>query len=140
MRKGKDFKNLLGENQATKILQSFRKNKFSLMYMSEKALAPFFGYSDLNKYYDDTQSVNRLHKIKVRTFFLDAIDDPTINPELYPYLEYLLLEFTENLNILGGFTRRGGHCGHFTGALIPKQWFTGVYCHFLDFIENKTKQ
>ena len=42
--KGQDFKNLLGEKQATKILQSFRENKFSLMDMSEKALAPFFGY------------------------------------------------------------------------------------------------
>lgn len=83
--KGQDFKNLLGEKQATKILQSFRENKFSLMDMSEKALAPFFGYCDLKRYYDDTQAVNRLHKIKVPTFFLNAIDDPMINPELYPY-------------------------------------------------------
>jgi predicted alpha/beta-fold hydrolase len=69
--------------------------------------------------------------IKKPTFFLNCIDDPTINPELYPYEE-----FKANPNILGGFTRRGGHCGHFTGTLIPKQWFPNVYLHFLDFIET----
>jgi predicted alpha/beta-fold hydrolase len=59
--KAEDFKQLFGEHQATKILQSFRDNKASLMDISERVLAPFFGYSDLDKYYDDTQSVNRLH-------------------------------------------------------------------------------
>jgi predicted alpha/beta-fold hydrolase len=54
-----------------------------------------------------------------------------INPELYPYKE-----LESNPHIIAGFTKRGGHCGHFTGGIIPKQWFTEVYWRFLDFIEK----
>ena len=104
------------------------------MDMSEKALAPLFGYSSIEEYYDDTQSVGRLHKIKVPTFFLNAIDDPCINESLYPYKE-----FENNDFIVAGFTKRGGHCGHFTGGLRPFQWFPIPYMEFLDHIESKTR-
>ena len=46
--------------------------------------------------------------------FFSSIDDPTINHELNPYKE-----FENNENIIGCFTTRGGHCGHFTGRIIP---------------------
>lgn len=85
------------------------------MDISENAIAPLYGYKTLESYYNDTQSVGKLHMIKVPTFFLNAIDDPTINAELYPFKE-----LENNENIVAGFTNRGGHCGHFTGGLTPR--------------------
>ena len=53
--------------------------------------------------------------IKIPTLFLNSIDDPTINPELYPYKE-----FENNDQVMAAFTQRGGHCGHFMGGLRPR--------------------
>ena len=104
------------------------------MDISEQALAPLFGYSSLEKYYDDTQAVGRIHMIKVPTLFLNSIDDPTINPELYPYKE-----FENNDYVMAAFTLRGGHCGHFMGGLKPRQWFPLIYLEFLDHLERTSR-
>lgn len=104
----------LGEEHANHFLTRVKENRTSLMDISEKVLAPHFGYKTLDEYYADSQSVGSLHKIRVPTFFLNALDDPTIDPSLYPYKE-----FENNDHIIAGFTKRGGHCGHFTGGFRP---------------------
>lgn len=76
--------------------------------------------------------MGKLNKIQVPTFFLSVLDDPIINENLYPFKE-----FEANPNILGGFTKRGGHCGHFSGGLKPYQWFPQPLVEFFDFIEKK---
>jgi len=67
--------------------------------------------------------------------FVSSIDDPTINPEFNPYKE-----FENNDNIIGCFTRRGGHCGHFTGGIIPRQWFPSPMLEFLDYLESRSRE
>ena len=69
------------------------------MDIMEKVIAPLNGYSCIEKYYDDTQAVGRIHMIKVPTLFLNCIDDPTIKPDIYPYKE-----FENNDNIMAAFT------------------------------------
>jgi len=58
--------------------------------------------------------MGKIHKIKIPTFFLNCRDDPCIRPDFYPFKE-----FENNENVIAGFTKRGGHCGSFTGGLKP---------------------
>ena len=67
--------------------------------------------------------------------FFSAIDDPTINQEFNPYKE-----FESNENIIGCFTTRGGHCGHFTGRIIPRQWFAEPMIEFLEYLESRPRE
>ena len=69
------------------------------MDIMEKVIAPLNGYSCIEKYYDDTQAVGRIHMIKVATLFLNCIDDPTIKPDIYPYKE-----FENNEKVMAAFT------------------------------------
>ena len=128
----KDFKAHFGEEKTAELLDKLNKYKWSLMDISEQVLAPMFGFTNLNDYYDATQTVGQLHKIKVPTFFLNTLDDPTIDPCLYPYKELENNDF-----IVSAFTKRGGHCGHFTGGFRPYQWFTAPYMDFLEFLEAR---
>jgi predicted alpha/beta-fold hydrolase len=74
-----------------------------------------------------------LHKIKVPTIFLNAEDDPCFDGKLNPIKEF---EGASD-HILLAFTKRGGHCGHFTGGLIPQQWHPNLFLEFLEFLESK---
>lgn len=49
-------------------------------------------------------------------------------------------EFENNPYIIGAFTKKGGHCGHFSGGFLPYQWFPVMKLEFLDFLEQKSKQ
>ena len=102
------------------------------MDISEKVLAPMFGCKSLSQYYDETQSAGRLNKIKIPTLFFNALDDPCINAETYPYKEY-----ESNDLVMAIFTNRGGHCSHITGNFRPIQWFPALFLEFLDFVEKK---
>lgn len=89
-----------------------------MMDMDQNAIIPFLGYKGkgrLFEYYNDTQVTGCLHKIKVPTIFLNAEDDPCFDGKLNPIKEF---EGASD-HILLAFTKRGGHCGHFTGGLIP---------------------
>ena len=101
------------------------------MDLTEEVLAPHFGFKNVDEYYAHTQSVGQLHKIRVPTFFLNCIDDPIIDSNLYPYKE-----LENNDYVISGFTKRGGHCGHFTGGFRPYQWFPQVYIEFLEHLEK----
>jgi predicted alpha/beta-fold hydrolase len=65
---------------------------------------------------------------------LNALDDPIIDPSLYPFKE---LETSEH--VIAGFTTKGGHCGHFTGGWLPTQWFANPLLQFLDHLEAKAR-
>ena len=96
------------------------------MDMDKNAIIPYLGFDGpggLTKYYDSVQLSGRLHHIKLPTLFLNAEDDPCFNPELYPFKE---IEGASD-HLLVGYTKRGGHCGHFTTgkgtmSLVPQQW------------------
>ncbi len=115
-------------------MSSVRANNKSLMDISEKTLSTLFGYTSIDEYYEATQPVGKLNAIKVPTLFLNSIDDPTMSEEFNPYHE-----FENNPNIIGAFTKKGGHCGHFSGGLLPYQWFPVLKLEFLDFLEEKSK-
>jgi predicted alpha/beta-fold hydrolase len=111
------------------------ENRFSLMDISEKAMCPLFGYASVPQYYAETRPIGKLNQIRIPTMFFSAIDDPTINQEFNPYKE-----FESNENIIGCFTTRGGHCGHFTGRIIPSQWFAEPMIEFLEYLESRPRE
>jgi predicted alpha/beta-fold hydrolase len=76
-----------------------------------------------------------MHNIRIPTFFVNGLDDPFLNPKLYPYKE---IEANENLIL--GVTKRGGHCSHMTGGIRPYQWFAAPCFEFLEFLENREKK
>lgn len=47
--------------------------------------------------------------------FMNADDDPCFDGKLNPFKEF---EGTSDY-ILLAYTKRGGHCGYFTGKIIP---------------------
>ena len=104
------------------------------MDISEKSMSAFFGYSSIEEYYEETQPAGKLHAIRVPTLFLNSIDDPTMSEKLNPYHE-----FENNPHILGAFTKKGGHCAHFSGNFLPYQWFPVMKLEFLNFLEEQSK-
>ncbi len=123
-----------GEEKTAEFMRRVYENRFSIMDISENAMSHKFEYQCLDKYYSDTQPIGKLHKVKVPTMFLSALDDPTINPIFNPYKE-----FENNEHIIGVITSRGGHCGHLSGGLLPKQWFPAPMLEFLDYLESKSR-
>ncbi len=87
-RKNKELKHFYGEGHSSEIFKILEENSKSLMDISERAMPMLNGYKNLNEYYEAINISDHLHKIKVPTFFLNALDDPTINPTLYPFNQF----------------------------------------------------
>ena len=79
-----------------------------------KVLSKITGFDSVDEYYDHQDTVARLNKINIPTLYLNALDDPCISQDLIPYSE-----IKKNPNLLLATTKRGGHCSHFTGGIIP---------------------
>ena len=62
---------------------------------------------------------------------MNALDDPCISPENYPFKE-----FEYNDNIIFGYTKRGGHASHFTGGFRPVGWYPAPLLEFFDYLDN----
>ena len=83
------------------------------MDLDQNVMIKAMGYTDLKAYYSATQCVGKLSKIKVPTFFLNCLDDPCTDKNLYPFKE-----FENSENVIAAFTTKGGHCGHYTGGFL----------------------
>lgn len=73
------IKQYIDEDEFEAFETNLNLNRFSMMDMDQRAIIPYFGYKGphgLNEYYSKTQTVGRLHLIKVPTLFLNAEDDP----------------------------------------------------------------
>ena len=130
-----ELRDLFGNEKYLEFMSRVYENRFSLMDISEKAMCPLFGYNSVPEYYAETRPIGKLHQIRIPTMFFSSIDDPTINHEFNPYKE-----FENNENIIGCFTTKGGHCGHFTGRIIPRQWFAEPMIEFLEYLESRPKE
>lgn len=89
-------------------------------------------YQDYDQYIEETHMWGKIHTIQKPTMFISTYDDPIIRPDLYPFKE-----FEGNPNVIGAFTKRGGHCGHISGGLMPYQWFPQPILEFLNFMEKE---
>lgn len=69
------------------------------------------GFDSLDEFYAEQSCVHRLHRVKVPTVFINAIDDPIANFGTVPLPSLL----ANNDNFLIALTPRGGHLGWGTG-------------------------
>lgn len=72
----------------------------------ERISMALHGFEDLSEFYVEQSCVHRLHKVKVPTIFLNALDDPIASGRNVPYDGIL-----RNPNTLLVVTPSGGHLG-----------------------------
>lgn len=51
----------------------------TLWKIDEDLSHKFFGYKDIEEYYDDSSCFHRIPKIQTPTLFINALDDPIIS-------------------------------------------------------------
>lgn len=68
----------------------------------------------MKEYFEAELTTGKLHNIVTPTMYLNAIDDPCIEPDIYPVKEISL-----NPNLIMCMTKRGGHCAHMAGSILP---------------------
>lgn len=125
-------KHVKDEDRFYEFERRLHENRFSMMDMDQNAIIPFFGFANNpDDYYRGAQTAGKFHMIKVPTLCLSAYDDPCFNPDLYPFKEFDGASDYVALAI----TKRGSHCCHLTGGLVPTQWHPSVFLEFLEFIE-----
>lgn len=78
----------------------------TLMSFDDHYTAPMHGFKDALDYYNSCSALYVLNKIKTPTLIVNALNDPFLSPECYPYdhiknLEFVHLETPE----------KGGHVG-----------------------------
>ena len=100
-----------------------------LRHYDDIVTARMFGYKDVDEYYSKCNTVPLLKKIKTKSLFISALDDPFFGPEIIPYDE-----FDKNENIFLLVTRSGGHVGFFESIYPAKQWFTKPSLKFFDHL------
>lgn len=75
-------------------------------------MLPYFhGFKTLDDYYAATSALGRLYKVRVPVFFLGSLDDPVVHRDTYA-----IKEIENNDMVIAGYTKRGGHCGHFSAG------------------------
>ena len=89
----------------------------NLREFDDKFTAPLHGFEDAEDYYSRCSSKNFVSEITVPTLILNALNDPFLPEESYPYA---LLEPLEN--IFFETPKRGGHVGFFGPDSAGVHW------------------
>ncbi|MFN3713546.1 MAG: hydrolase [Alcanivoracaceae bacterium] len=82
-----------------------------------RVIAPLYGFSDADDYYQQCSTLLKLHGISLPTLMIQAADDPFMTPAVLPTSSQLSSTITLQV------TRRGGHVGFVAGsARKPVYW------------------
>ncbi len=92
--------------------------------------APVHGFADAHDYYWQSSSVRWLHRIRVGTFLLSAVDDPFL-PSMV--LDKVRKIARENPQLELEFTPHGGHVGFVAGGWPGRPFYYAEWraCEFL---------
>ncbi|MEJ7604822.1 MAG: alpha/beta fold hydrolase [Bryobacteraceae bacterium] len=102
----------------------------SVYEFDDKITAPFFGFETADNYYATQSSNQFLHRIRVPTLIIQAIDDPLIPFEIF---DHPGLSNNANIRLLA--VDHGGHLG-FLAAQEPRFWVDRAILHWLSQIRN----
>lgn len=95
--------------------------------------APLNGFLDERDYWTHASSIPWLTKIAIPTLLVNALDDPFLGPECFPYAEAKL---NPNLQLLT--PKYGGHLGFFSvPSLLPLRFEFWHEKIILDFLQGK---
>jgi hypothetical protein len=89
----------------------------------EAFIAKVYGFKNANDYYTQSASKQYLHKIRVPTVAINAIDDPFVDEYSLPTEEKDVGDAPVRLI----YTENGGHCGFlskYPATLPPHQWIS----------------
>ncbi len=95
-------------------------------------VAPLFGYSGAQHYYESNSAMQFLAAIAQPTLILHALDDPWIPPTCYSAVDWSSLPAIDALLI-----EEGGHLG-FHGVGSPVPWHDRATAHWLARVIQKT--
>jgi predicted alpha/beta-fold hydrolase len=87
--------------------KGFNKIK-NFIQFDERYTAPLHGFQDAMDYYKKCSSLYYLHKIKIPTLLINALNDPFLAKECYPFKEA-----TQNPSLFLETPEHGGHCGFY---------------------------
>jgi predicted alpha/beta-fold hydrolase len=95
-------KNIMPDQITDEYLDSIK----SLKDFDDKYTAPIHGFKDANDYYDKCSCKQYLKGIKIPTLIINALDDPFLSEECFPFEE---VEANEKLTLITPI--HGGHVG-----------------------------
>jgi uncharacterized protein len=99
----------------------------TLREFDEAATAPIHGFRDASHYYRSSSAARFLHRIRVPTLLLQALDDPFLPAGSLPRAE-----IGANPFLVDGFTGAGGHVGFVSGPpWRPSFWAEREAARFL---------
>merc|ERR1712232_775531 len=76
----------------------------NIMDVENLAICPTFGFDDAFDYYEKVKTIDKLHKICVPEYVIQAKDDP-----FFVGLEHVVND--ESIPLQTQYTEQGGHCG-----------------------------
>ena len=101
----------------------------------EAFIAKIYGFKDKNDYYVQSASKQYLHKIRVPTVAINAIDDPLVD-------EFTLPTEEKDVGIAPVrliYTKHGGHCGYMEAKkMTPHGWISDELSRVLEHIHTET--
>jgi uncharacterized protein len=85
---------------------------------------PLHGFRDAHDYYERSSSLPWLHRIRLNTLLLSAVDDPMLPPEVLDEVR----ELAKNNPALDlEFVQKGGHAGFVTGSVPGRPFYYAEY-------------
>lgn len=102
----------------------------SIFEFDDAVTAPVHGFSNAHDYYWQSSSVRWLHRIRVDTFLLSAVDDPFLPSSVLDKVRNIA---RENPRLQLEFTPHGGHVGFVAGGWPGRPVYYGEWraCEFL---------
>lgn len=101
----------------------------------EAFIAKIYGFKDKNDYYVQSASKQYLHKIRVPTVAINALDDPMVD-------EFTLPTEERDVGIAPVrliYTKHGGHCGYMEAKKVtPHGWISDELSRVIEHIHLET--
>jgi len=106
----------------------------NIMDIENLAIAPIFGFDDAFDYYDKVKTIDKLPKICVPEYVIQAKDDPFFRGLEWPAND-------ENIPLRIHVTERGGHCGYIFHEKDDEEnsktsWMPTQLARFLAHVED----
>lgn len=108
----------------------------TLFEFDDAVTAPVHGFQSASEYYYRSSSIRFLHRIRLPTLLLSAVDDPFLPPDVLQEVKAIA---RDNAALCVEFVKRGGHVGFISG---PLPWRPDYYAErrVVDFLGDQVSR